>query len=152
MLRTYARSATSRRLFASLSPATTSRAIPAPLAARSLFTSTQRNQASPAPQKASPPSGHDKFLSTNNAYYVEEMHRLWKQDPSSVHASWDVYFSGLKNGLRSQDAYQPPPSLMEIPMDAPPVDIAGVGASDQQVDDQLKVRGAPPRLTNLDCY
>ncbi len=154
MLRTYS-SSTARRLAASSSSGAAT-----PLAALStsnsskrlatashgqrlqqrlaaLHTSAARWQASPAPAKASQPSGNDKFVNSNNAYYIEEMHRLWKQDPSSVHPSWNVYFSGLKSGLRSQDAVQPPPNLMSMGMEAAPVSMEGSAAS--SVDDHLKV-------------
>ena len=32
------------------------------------------------------------FLSGGNSIYVEEMYKLWSQDASSVHGSWDVFF------------------------------------------------------------
>ncbi|KAJ7598250.1 hypothetical protein C8J56DRAFT_1039063 [Mycena floridula] len=43
-----------------------------------------------------------------NTYYAEEMYGHWQQDPKSVHVSWDVYFSGLDEGLSSPQAFQPP--------------------------------------------
>lgn len=113
------------------------------LSQRHLYTSSKRSQASPAPSanKPSSPSPNDNFLSSNNAYYVEEMHRLWKGDPQSVHPSWNVYFSGLSKGMSSEQAFRPPPSLMPIPMDAPPVDVSSFGQVDSTVDDHLKVSG-----------
>ena len=33
------------------------------------------------------------FLSGTNSIYVEEMYRLWSSDPTSVHSSWNVFFS-----------------------------------------------------------
>ena len=42
------------------------------------------------------------------------MYRLWKEDPSQVHPSWNVYFSGLSKGIRSEDAFRPPPSLLDL--------------------------------------
>jgi len=47
-------------------------------------------------------------------YYAEEMYRLWKQDPNSVHPSWSVYFSGMARGLKSEDAFRPPPNLLDL--------------------------------------
>jgi len=38
------------------------------------------------------PNPAASFLHGGNSIYVDEMYRLWLQDPSSVHASWDVYF------------------------------------------------------------
>lgn len=67
------------------------------------------------------------------------MHRLWKQDSSSVHASWDVYFSGLDQGMPSESAYRAPPSLMPLPVDAPPID-AGNLPHGESVDDHLKLQ------------
>lgn len=67
------------------------------------------------------------------------MHRRWRDDPASVHASWDVYFSGLDKGLPSEAAFRPPPSLMPLPVDAPPIDHESL-ASGESVDDHLKVR------------
>lgn len=42
------------------------------------------------------------------------MYRLWKQDPNSVHPSWNVYFSGMAKGLKSEDAFRPPPNLLDL--------------------------------------
>jgi hypothetical protein len=36
----------------------------------------------------------DNFLSGSNANYIDAMHNQWLKDPSSVHASWQAYFSG----------------------------------------------------------
>lgn len=98
-----------------------------------------RLQASPAPPKPNAPSPHDQFANSNNAYYFEEMQRIWRQDPAKVHPSWDVYFSGLAKGLRSEDAFQMPPSLMTLPVDAPPIDPSSA-QSGESVDDHLKLQ------------
>lgn len=82
-----------------------------------------------------PPSPNDKFLTSNNAYYVEEMYRQWKEDPGTVHASWNAYFLGLKRGLRSQDAVVLPPALDDASLIQAPLTSAQV----QNVDSQLKV-------------
>ena len=47
------------------------------------------------------PSGNDLFANGTNAYYADEMYRLWKEDPKSVHPSWNVYFSGLEKAQGS---------------------------------------------------
>ena len=86
---------------------------------------------------AQPPSPNDPFANGTNTYYVEEMYRLWRQDPKSVHASWDVYFSGMDKGLPSHKAFQPPPSLVPTPTDGAPALHASGGA---ELDDHLKVR------------
>ena len=36
----------------------------------------------------------DNFLSGANANYIDHMYAQWKEDPSSVHASWNAYFAG----------------------------------------------------------
>ncbi|KAI0739910.1 2-oxoglutarate dehydrogenase complex E1 component mitochondrial precursor [Daedaleopsis nitida] len=82
-----------------------------------------------------PPSSNDPFANGTNTYYVEEMYRLWRQDPKSVHASWDVYFSGMDKGLPSFKAFQPPPTI--APTDGAPALHASGGA---ELDDHLKVQ------------
>ena len=47
----------------------------------------------------------DNFLSGSNANYIDYMYSQWQKDPSSVHASWNAYFSG------GADSYQAPPTL-----------------------------------------
>ncbi|KAH9971959.1 2-oxoglutarate dehydrogenase complex E1 component mitochondrial precursor [Lactifluus volemus] len=85
---------------------------------------------------ATPPSPNDPFANGTNTHYAEEMYRHWRQDPRSVHASWDAYFSGLEKGL-GPNAFQPPPKLFPTPADgAPSLHVAG-GA---QLDDHLKVQ------------
>jgi 2-oxoglutarate dehydrogenase E1 component len=114
--------AASRREVARASGATAT----APRAARTLATA------------AKPPSPNDPFANGTNAYYVEEMYRLWREDPKAVHASWDVYFSGMAKGLPSHQAFTPPPSIAPV---------EGVGATPAlhapgggELDDHLKVR------------
>lgn len=99
----------------------------APQAHRSLATQTP----------AKPPSPNDPFANGTNAYYVEEMYRLWRQDPKSVHVSWDVYFTGMdKKGLSSPQAFQPPPNLVPYPTGGAP---ALHGAGGGELDDHLRV-------------
>ena len=86
------------------------------------------------------PSSNDLFANGTNTYYVEEMYRHWKGDPKSVHASWDVYFSGLEKGLPSSEAFQRPPSVMPAPSDGAPALHASSGA---ELDDHLKVQPPP---------
>ena len=92
---------------------------------------------------AQPPSSNDPFANGTNTYYVEEMYRLWRQDPKSVHASWDVYFAGMDKGLPSFQAFQPPPNLVPSPTDGAPALHASGGA---ELDDHLKVRVSPSCL------
>lgn len=81
-------------------------------------------------------AGSDIFANGTNAYYTEEMYKHWRQDPKSVHSSWDAYFSGLDKGLSGQDAFQAPPSLVARPTDGAP-QLHGLGG--QELNDHLKV-------------
>ena len=83
------------------------------------------------------PSTNDPFANGTNAYYADEMYRLWKQDPKSVHSSWNVYFTGLDKGLTSAQSFQPPPRDLPHPADGAPALHVGQGA---ELDDHLKVR------------
>lgn len=45
----------------------------------------------------------DNFMSGANANYIEQMQEQWQRDPTSVHASWQAYFSG--------GSFEAPPTL-----------------------------------------
>ena len=47
----------------------------------------------------------DNFLSGANANYIDYMYAQWQQDPSSVHASWNAYFSS------DGESFSTPPTL-----------------------------------------
>jgi hypothetical protein len=85
---------------------------------------------------ASPPSPNDPFANSSNAHYAEAMYKHWRQNPNSVHASWNAYFSGLDKGLPSFQAFQPPPKYLPAAADGAPALHAGGGA---ELDDHLKV-------------
>ncbi|PAV17318.1 2-oxoglutarate dehydrogenase complex E1 component mitochondrial precursor [Pyrrhoderma noxium] len=104
---------------------------------RSLQRCSQAAQPVRALATAAPPSPNDAFANGTNAYYVEEMYRHWRQDPKSVHASWDAYFSGMDRGLSSPQAFQPPPTLLPQPIGSAPALDVGRGA---KLDDHLKVQ------------
>ncbi|KAH8825079.1 2-oxoglutarate dehydrogenase E1 component [Flagelloscypha sp. PMI_526] len=87
---------------------------------------------------AQPPSPNDPFANGTNAYYADEMYRLWRQDPKSVHASWDVYFSGMDKGLSSPRAFQPPPGILGTSADGSAALTAL--SSGAHLDDHLKVQ------------
>ncbi|VDM71573.1 unnamed protein product, partial [Strongylus vulgaris] len=38
------------------------------------------------------------------------MYESWKEDPKSVHASWDAYFRNVEGGAAPGQAYQAPPA------------------------------------------
>lgn len=41
----------------------------------------------------------DNFMTGTSGIYVESLYEAWKQDPHSVHASWNAYFTGLDLGI-----------------------------------------------------
>jgi len=51
----------------------------------------------------------DNFASGSNANFMETMHEQWEQDPSSVHASWNAYFTGMEAGV--EEPFEAPPTL-----------------------------------------
>ncbi|KAI9711155.1 MAG: 2-oxoglutarate dehydrogenase E1 component [Candelaria pacifica] len=56
---------------------------------------------------------NDSFLQGNTANYVDAMYMQWKQDPSSVHISWQVYFKNMESGdMPTSQAFQAPPTIM----------------------------------------
>lgn len=124
--RGYAATATAARVVPSLSSS-----VPG---ARAISSSSASN-ATPSP------SPNDAFANGTNAYYAEEMYRRWHADNTSVHASWDAYFSGLEHGLPSAQAFQPPPGLIDVPsaVDGAPALHVGAGGS-RELTDHLKVR------------
>jgi 2-oxoglutarate dehydrogenase E1 component len=95
------------------------------LASRQAWTATsyRRPLALPLSQKrcksdskaatSSPPDPSDSFLTNNNSSYVDSMYMLWKQDPASVHPSWQAYFNNMESGdMPISRAFTPPPSLV----------------------------------------
>lgn len=56
-----------------------------------------------------PFSSSDSFLHGENSVYAEQMHQRWTENRSSVHASWDAYFTNLENGVDGQQAFQAAP-------------------------------------------
>jgi 2-oxoglutarate dehydrogenase E1 component len=58
----------------------------------------------------------DSFLQGNSANYVDEMYMMWKDDPKSVHGSWQVYFRNVESGdMPISKAFIPPPSIVSTP-------------------------------------
>ena len=64
----------------------------------------------------------DNFMNGLNAVYAEQMYEKWAEDRSSVHASWDAYFTNITNGMDSTQAFTQPPQLS-----------TGAGATSRQV-------------------
>lgn len=101
-------------------------------AGRRMFVLSSRANASPSP--------NDAFANTTNAYYADEMYRRWKQDPKSVHSSWDTYFSGMEGGLPSSHSFQLPPTALTTAGAQPPLDESGGHPADDYLKLQLLVR------------
>lgn len=76
------------------------RAVAAPIAVR-------------AYAKRGPPHPSESFLRGSSATYIEEMFLAWKNDPSSVHKSWDVYFRQVENGAPPGAGAHPHPRQPE---------------------------------------
>lgn len=57
-----------------------------------------------------------------------------------MHPSWKTYFRGLDNGMRSQDAFRPPPNLVSLEeelLGQAPIDF---GVDSKAIEDHMKVR------------
>src|SRR5258706_5225452 len=78
---------------------------------RPLAITTQKRYA--ADETSSPPDPSDSFLSGSAANYIDEMYMQWKEDPTSVHISWQVYFKNMESGeMPMSKAFTPPPTLV----------------------------------------
>lgn len=77
------------------------------------FTSQYRRYAVAAEETDKGVDPSDSFLQGNTANYVDEMYMAWKEDPSSVHISWQVYFKNMENGdMPISRAFTPPPTIV----------------------------------------
>jgi 2-oxoglutarate dehydrogenase E1 component len=93
---------------------------------------------------ASAPDPNDNFLSGNTANYIDEMYMSWKEDPTSVHVSWQVYFKNMESGdMPMSQAFTPPPTLVPTPTGGVPSFLPGLGMQAGQgsdVTNHLKVQ------------
>jgi len=92
---------------------------------------------------ASAPDSNDSFLSGNTANYIDEMYMQWKEDPTSVHISWQVYFRNMETGdMPMSQAFTPPPTLIPTPAGGVPSFMPGMGMAGGQSDvtNHLKVQ------------
>lgn len=107
---------------------------------RPLAIATQKRYASAI---SNSPDPNDNFLSGNTANYIDEMYLQWKEDPKSVHVSWQIYFKNMESGdMPISQAFTPPPSLVpNSPAIVPNVAGAGVGIGEgSDVTNHLKVQ------------
>src|SRR5688572_18625014 len=65
---------------------------------RRVMALTSQHRAYATSATESPPDPSDNFLSGSTANYIDEMYMQWKQDPKSVHVSWQVYFKNMESG------------------------------------------------------
>jgi 2-oxoglutarate dehydrogenase E1 component len=93
---------------------------------------------------ASAPDPNDSFLSGNTANYIDEMYMQWKEDPKSVHISWQVYFKNMESGdMPMSQAFTPPPTLVPTPTGGVPSFMPGLGMAageGSDVTNHLKVQ------------
>ncbi|KAL8865015.1 MAG: hypothetical protein Q9174_007119, partial [Haloplaca sp. 1 TL-2023] len=72
------------------------------------------------------------------------MYMQWRQDPSSVHVSWQVYFRNMEDGnMPMSQAFQPPPTIIPTPEGGVPQTLPGAGVStgeSSDVTNHLKVQ------------
>ncbi|UKZ55313.1 2-oxoglutarate dehydrogenase E1 component [Trichoderma virens] len=110
-----------------------------PLTTRRLYAATTAT----APNATySAPNPSDSFLSGSTANYVDEMYMQWKQDPKSVHVSWQVYFKNMESGdMPISQAFQPPPNLVPGMTGGVPRLAGGLALEDgSDVTNHLKVQ------------
>lgn len=48
----------------------------------------------------------EPFMNGSSSVYIEQMYENWRQDPGSVHASWDAYFRNVEAGAAPGQAFQ----------------------------------------------
>jgi 2-oxoglutarate dehydrogenase E1 component len=66
------------------------------------------------------------------------MYLAWRNDPSSVHISWQTYFKNMENGdMPISQAFQPPPTIVPTPVGGVPQHMHAAG---QDLTNHLKVQ------------
>jgi 2-oxoglutarate dehydrogenase E1 component len=69
------------------------------------------------------------------------MYMAWKQDPSSVHISWQVYFKNMEGSGPASQAFQAPPTIVPTPTGGIPSIVPGAHlGSNTDVTKHLKVQ------------
>jgi len=61
----------------------------------------------------------EPFLNGSSSTYVEDMYESWREDPSSVHKSWQIFFSRTEGGAGPGEAHVSAPNMPVYPMFAP---------------------------------
>ncbi|KRZ26914.1 2-oxoglutarate dehydrogenase, mitochondrial, partial [Trichinella pseudospiralis] len=85
----------------------------------------------------------EPFLNGTSSIYIEEMFESWKNDPKSVHKSWDAFFRSVEAGMQPGDAYYPPPSLSALSHHVASIDTKTISdhAKVQQLIKSYQTRG-----------
>ena len=73
--------------------------------------SSTHNFATAAAKKPEVQAFNESFLSGSNSAYIERIFEDWIQDKTSVHSSWDAYFTNVLKGYEPEETFQMPPSL-----------------------------------------
>ncbi|KUL91281.1 hypothetical protein ZTR_01781 [Talaromyces verruculosus] len=141
-------SACRRSHFLATSKTTTAKAIGArsnlqltarrPLAVVDRVFAGRREYAQSAEEASRGVDANDSFLQGNTANYIDEMYLAWRNDPSSVHISWQTYFKNMENGdMPISQAFQPPPTIVPTPVGGVPQHMHAAG---QDLTNHLKVQ------------
>lgn len=98
----------------------------------------RREYAQSAEETSQGVDANDSFLQGNTANYIDEMYLAWRNDPSSVHISWQTYFKNMENGdMPISQAFQPPPTIVPTPVGGVPQHMHAAG---QDLTNHLKVQ------------
>ncbi|ODQ68368.1 2-oxoglutarate dehydrogenase E1 component mitochondrial precursor [Nadsonia fulvescens var. elongata DSM 6958] len=82
----------------------------------------------------------DVFLTSNSANYIDEMYAAWKEDPKSVHISWQSYFNNMETDMPASHAFQAPPTIVPVAPGGAPSFVPGQNIGNDNVVDHLKVQ------------
>lgn len=91
--------------------------------------------------KRSLATASDGFLSTTNGTYIDEMYDAWRQDPSSVHVSWNAYFKNMENSnVPPSKAFTAPPTIIPTVSGGAAGFVPGSDSMSEDVVTHLKVQ------------
>ncbi|KAI1715416.1 transketolase, pyrimidine binding domain-containing protein [Ditylenchus destructor] len=86
----------------------------------------------------------EPFLNGSSGVYIEKMYESWRQDPATVHKSWDVFFTNVDAGARPGQAFEPVPALSRVTTPAiyqqPSAQIAPSHDVTRAIQEHLKVQ------------
>ena len=57
---------------------------------------------------------NSSFLNANNTIYMEQMYKKWLEDKSSVHPSWDSYFTNVSRNMDPSQAFISPEQAQKM--------------------------------------